>query len=146
MTLTVRNARIHLIDKGEGEPVLFLHGNPDSSEMWSGIIAKLSPHYRCLAPDLPGFGHSGVPADLDCSLMGMAQFVDDMMEATGVGQPVHLVVHDFGGPYGLAWAVRHPHKVRSITAMNTVFFSDYEWHGLAKILRGLKRDEAIVRL
>src|SRR5713226_8944810 len=98
MTLTVRDVQVYLVDKGSGTPTLFLHGNPDSSDMWSGVIVPLSRHYRCLAPDLPGFGRSIAPADFDCSLDNLAGFVDDLMRAIGITQPVNLVVHDFGGP------------------------------------------------
>jgi len=134
-TLQVDRTRVHLIDQGLGEPVLFLHGNPDSSEVWSGVIDDLRNSYRCIAPDLPGFGHSTAPADFDCSLDGMAAFVDGLVEALGLTQPVHLVVHDFGGPFGLAWAVKHPHKVRSLVIMNTVFSSDYRWHLFGRLWR-----------
>jgi pimeloyl-ACP methyl ester carboxylesterase len=55
--------------------------------------------------------------------------------AIGITQPLNLVVHDLGGPYGLAWAVKHPQKVKRLVIMNTVFFSDYRWHLLGKIWR-----------
>lgn len=135
MILTVRKAQVHLVDKGSGTPTLFLHGNPDSSEIWSGVIPALSRHYRCLAPDLPGFGYSTAPDDFDFSLDGLAGFVDDLVTAIGITEPLNLVVHDIGGPYGLAWAVKHPHKVRRLVIMNTVFSSDYQWHRMAKLWR-----------
>lgn len=134
-TVQVGRSRVHLIHQGAGEPVLFLHGNPDSSEVWSEVIADLRAHHRCIAPDLPGFGHSTAPADFDCSLQGMAAFVDGLVDALGIAQPIHLVVHDFGGPFGLAWAVTHPHKVRSLVIMNTVFASDYRWHLFGRLWR-----------
>lgn len=133
--LTVRKSQIHLMDKGSGEPVLFLHGNPDSSEIWSSVIQALSPYYRCIAPDLPGFGYSTVSKEFDFSLDGLAGFVDDLVETIGITQPLNLVVHDLGGPYGLAWAVKHPQKVKRLVIMNTVFFSDYRWHLLGRIWR-----------
>jgi pimeloyl-ACP methyl ester carboxylesterase len=135
MTLTVGGARIHLVDEGTGVPTLFLHGNPDSSEIWAGVIARLRPRYRCLAPDLPAFGHSTAPPDFDCSLEGLARFVDDLTVAIGLTEPMNLVVHDFGGIFGLLWAIRHPEKVRRIAAMNTGIFSDYHWHFWARVWR-----------
>ncbi len=135
MALNVGQTRIHLIDEGSGLPVLFLHGNPDSSEVWSGIIARLSHRHRCIAPDLPGFGRSRAPDDFDCSLQGMAAWVDALVAALGIDAPVNLVVHDIGGPFGLAWAVRHPDKVRSVVIMNTVFASDYRWHLFGRLWR-----------
>lgn len=135
MALNVGQCQIHLVDSGEGTPTLFLHGNPDSSEIWSGLIASLSPHMRCIAPDLPGYGRSTAPEDFDCSLEGMARFVDQLVTTLGLSEPLNLVVHDVGGPFGLAWAVRHPEKLRSVVIMNTVFASDFRWHLFGRLWR-----------
>lgn len=135
MNLNVGQTSIHLVDEGQGSPILFLHGNPDSSEVWSGIIPALSQHHRCIAPDLPGFGRSTAPDDFDYSLDGMASWVDALIHALGIKVPIHLVVHDIGGPFGLAWAVRHPEKLRSVIIMNTVFASDYRWHMFGRLWR-----------
>lgn len=118
-----------------GPPVLLLHGIPDSADIWNGVIPHLRGHYRCVAPDLPGFGRSTAPKDFDYSLDGMADFVDRLLAAINLRTPVHLVVHDIGGPFGLSWALRQPHKVRSVTVMNTVFQSDYRWHRFARLCR-----------
>jgi pimeloyl-ACP methyl ester carboxylesterase len=134
-SIKVGGCDVHVVDEGTGTPALFLHGNPDSSEVWGGILPALAPHGRCIAPDLPGFGRSSAPDDFDCSLDGMAAFVDRLVTALGIEEPLNLVVHDIGGPYGLAWAVRFPHKVRSIAIMNTVFFPDYRWHRMGRLWR-----------
>lgn len=91
--------------------------------------------YRCIAPDLPGYGRSTAPDDIDYSLEGMAAFVDGLITALGIDEPLNLVVHDIGGPFGLAWAVKHPEKVRSVVIMNTVFASDYRWHLFGRLWR-----------
>ncbi len=135
MNITVQNASIYVEDQGSGTPTLFLHGNPDSSILWRDIIGELKSRFRCMAPDLPGFGYSNVPAGFKFSLGEMADFIDQLLVALKVSEPLNLVVHDFGGPYGLAWAVKHPDKVRSIAVMNTNFFSDYKWHYWAQIWR-----------
>ncbi len=135
-TVTVQGLRIHVRDVGAGQPVLFLHGNPDTGDLWQDVIARLDPQrFRSLAPDLPGFGRSEVSPDFDFSLAGMAAFVDQLVTALAISPPVHLVVHDFGGPFGLAWAVEAPQRVRSITAINTVFSSSYRWHFWARVWR-----------
>lgn len=133
--IKVGRCDVNVVDEGTGTPTLFLHGNPDSSEVWAGILPELSPHGRCIAPDLPGFGRSTAPDDFDCSLDGMAAFIDQLVIALEIDGPLNLVVHDIGGPYGLAWAVRYPHKVRSIVIMNTVFFPDYRWHRMGRLWR-----------
>ena len=135
MTLTVQGANVHLVDVGSGTPTLFLHGNPDSADVWRGVIADMKGSFRCLAPDLPGFGRSQELANLDPSAEGVAQWVDDLVTAIGITEPINLVVHDFGGPIGLAWVVKHPQKVRSIAIMNTFFHGDYRWHFWGRVWR-----------
>jgi pimeloyl-ACP methyl ester carboxylesterase len=135
VNLVVQGVYAHLIDRGVGIPTLFLHGNPDIGALWSEVIAHLEGRYRCLAPDLPGYGLSVAPPDFDLSLENMARFVDRLIEAVGVAERLNLVAHDFGGHYGLAWAITHPDKVRRIAILNTSFFSDYQWHVAARLLR-----------
>jgi pimeloyl-ACP methyl ester carboxylesterase len=135
MNVTVQGKSIFVDEQGSGTPTLFLHGNPDSSILWRDVIAGMKSRFRCIAPDLPGFGHSDVPAGIKFSLDEMADFIDQLLIALKVSEPVNLVVHDFGGPFGLAWAVKHPQKVRAIAVMNTNFFSDYKWHYWARIWR-----------
>jgi pimeloyl-ACP methyl ester carboxylesterase len=127
--------RTHVKALGAGSPVLFLHGNPDTSDLWGDVMTRMGSRHRCLAPDLPGFGQSEVPVDLDCSLDGLAGWVHDLTNALGIDRPLDLVVHDFGGLFGLAWAVRHPERVRRIAIMNTVFFPDFRWHFWARVWR-----------
>ena len=135
MSLKVRGIEIFLKDQGSGTPTLLLHGNPDTADIWDGITSHLHGNYRCLAPDLPGFGRSGEPGDFDCSLENLALFVDGLVEGVGITEPLNLVVHDFGGIIGLAWLVRHPEKVRRLVIMNMTFSSKYEWYAWAKLWR-----------
>jgi pimeloyl-ACP methyl ester carboxylesterase len=131
----VSGANIHVTEWGAGRPVLLLHGNPDSGIMWNDVASRLGARFHCIAPDLPGFGHSDVPENYARSLDGMAQFVEQFLEAANVPRPLDLVAHDFGGPFAFAWAVKHPDAVRRVVALNTVFFSDYHWHFWARVWR-----------
>lgn len=135
MFVNVQSAKIHFSDAGKGVPTLFLHGIPDAGSVWNNVTSVVSASYRCIVPDLPGFGQSAVPAGFQVTLHGMSEFIDAFLEEVGIREPVNLVVHDIGGPFGLAWAVRHPEKVRSITIMNTVFQSEYRWHRYGRICR-----------
>src|SRR5215203_4008488 len=81
--LTVENIPITLIDQGSGTPTLLLHGLFDSADTWGGVVERMRGRYRLLAPDLPGFGHSGAPADYDVSLPHLAQFIDNLLAAAG---------------------------------------------------------------
>lgn len=134
-TLTVEDIPVTLIDQGHGTPTLLLHGLFDSADIWGGVVERLRPHFRVLAPDLPGFGQSGAPADYDVSLPHLAQFIDNLLIAARINEPINLVGYDIGATYGLAWAVTHPEKVRRLAILNGNFFSDYEWHPWAKIWR-----------
>ncbi|BEP62447.1 alpha/beta hydrolase [Variovorax sp. V213] len=133
--LSFQGHQVHVVDQGNGPPVLFLHGNPDTSDIWRDLIAKLSVHHRCLAPDLPGYGHSVAASDFDCSLEHLAKFVDDLVIQLGLHEKISLVVHDIGGQFGLAWAVKHPEKVRRIVIFNTAFSPEYRWTALHRIWR-----------
>lgn len=146
MFLTIQGAAIHFTDTGMGTPTLFLHGIPDSGAVWNEVIGVASAACRCIAPDLPGFGQSGVPAGFEITLTGMADFLDSFVRALGLTEPVNLVVHDIGGPYGLAWAVRNPAMVRRLVIMNTVFQSEYRWHRYARICRTRVLGEVVQRL
>src|SRR5262249_41531502 len=99
--VSAHGVETHVVERGQGIPTLFLHGVPDSAAMWDGLIAELAGAYRCIAPDLPGLGRSVAPPDFDLSLENKARFVDELLKALDISGPVNLVVHDFGGHYGL---------------------------------------------
>lgn len=133
----VGGATVAVLEDGtaDHEPTLFLHGNPDSKEIWAPVIERLKDCCHAFAPDLPGFGGSELLSGFDASLESQARWTDGVLEALGVREPITLVVHDVGGPFGLAWAVTHPEKVRRLVIMNTLFHSSYRWHTWARIWR-----------
>jgi haloalkane dehalogenase len=110
---------MHYLDEGEGPPVVMVHGNPSWSFMFRRLVKGLEG-YRRLAPDHLGMGLSTRPRD--GYGFRLADRVDDFsawIESLGLGEPVHLVLHDWGGPIALGWAGAHPDRVASVTAMNT---------------------------
>jgi pimeloyl-ACP methyl ester carboxylesterase len=127
----VGQSSVYVNMKGRGEPLLFLHGVPDTSEVWNNAIEAFSGEYQCIAPDLPGFGCTLSPRNFEYSLDKLANFVDQLLVSLRVTDGVHMVIHDIGGIVGLAFALTHPDKVKSLTIMDTTFFSDYEWHAMA---------------
>jgi len=136
MSLVIQGVNVYLTDRGSGSPTLFLHGAPDSAEMWNGVIEHLEDQYRCFAPDLPGFGRSPAPADFTCSLGNMTRFIDEFVEGAAISTPLNLVVADFGATYGLSWAVTYPHKVGRLAIVGgSNFSSRYRWHGTARLFR-----------
>jgi len=126
-----RQGRHHL---DSSEAVVCVHGNPGSGEDWASLMADLSPLIRVVALDMPGFGQADKPADFPYSVESGATFLADAMEVLGVKR-AHLVLHDFGGPWGLLWASLNPHRVASITLINTGLLSGYRWHLMARIWR-----------
>jgi pimeloyl-ACP methyl ester carboxylesterase len=136
MSLTIQGVNTQLTDAGTGSPILFLHGAPDSGEMWNKVIEPLKKDFHCFTPDLPGFGRSTAPGNFKCSLDNMARFIDELVEGGNIPTPLNLVVTDFGATYGLAWAVKHPEKIRRLAIAGSANFSSrYQWHQDARLLR-----------
>lgn len=127
--------QVAVTEAGDGPTVLFLHGNPDNRHMWDGIIKRLQSSYRCVAPDLPGFGDSIAPYKLDLSLPARAQYVDGVLSRLGVEGTIFVVVHDHGGPFGLTWAIENPHRVAGLVIINTIYHRDYQWHLIGRLWR-----------
>jgi pimeloyl-ACP methyl ester carboxylesterase len=119
-------------EAGQGRPLLFLHGNPDTHDAWSGIVALLKQEFACFAPDLPGYGTSAPQGDLELEKQG--EWVRELIAALGLQRP-HLVVHDVGGTYGLAFTAMYPELISKLTILNTNFFPDYRWHFWGRVWR-----------
>lgn len=116
------------------EAVVFVHGNPGSSVDWHDLMQRLAPHGRVVAFDMPGFGRADKPKDYPYSVEGGASFLMEALKQLGITR-VHLVLHDFGGPWGLLWAAMNPLSVASITLINTGVLIGYRWHTMARIWR-----------
>ncbi len=135
MSLVIQRVNVYLIDSGSCSPLHFLHGAPDSAELWRGVIEHLKDQHRCFAPDQPGFGRSPAPADFSCSLENMACFLDELVEDTAIPTPPNLVVADFGATYGLSCAVTYLQMIgRLAIVVGYNFSSRYRWHGVACLL------------
>ena len=117
-----------------GEAVVFVHGNPDAAADWMPLMTRVAEFAAVIAPDLPGFGAADARGDGDYSVPSYARFLDGVIRALGV-QRVHLVAHDFGGPFAAAWAADHPAQVGSVTFVNTGVLLGYRWHRMARIWR-----------
>ncbi len=107
-------------EQGDGPAVLLLHGVPASSFLYRKVIPPLAEAgLRAIAIDFPGLGLAERPQDFDYSWSGLADWLEEAVDALGI-ERCHLVVHDLGGPIGCTWAVRNPDRVLSLTALNTV--------------------------
>jgi haloalkane dehalogenase len=116
--------RLAHLDLGDGPPVIFFHGEPTWSFLWRKVIPPVrDAGYRCIAPDLPGFGRSDKPVDIgwysyDRHFAAVAPLLTelDLREAT-------IVVHDWGGPIGLRLATEHPDRIARIVILDTGLFT-----------------------
>jgi pimeloyl-ACP methyl ester carboxylesterase len=126
--VTVGACEIHVAEAGpeRATPIVLLHGNPDSHAVWSGVAERLAATYRCIAPDLPGFGASRAPADLDLAFARQGEFVAALLDALALDR-VHLVVHDVGAAFGVAFATAQPERLRTLTIFNTSLFPRHFW-------------------
>lgn len=133
----VNGHRMHYIDEGRGETILFVHGTPSWSFDFRNVIKRLSAHYRCIAVDHIGFGLSDKPARYDYATPTHSRTLERFIDAQGLTH-FHLVVHDFGGPIGLDVAIRHPYLVGKIVVLNSWLWSSRHEPEFIRLRRLLK--------
>jgi haloalkane dehalogenase len=124
-----------------GRPVVLVHGFPESSRMWETVMEGLADAgRRSVAPDLYCLGDSDDPgpATFERNLEALGALIDEL----GLGE-VALVVHDWGGFVGLAWACEHPASVAALVVSDTGFFADGTWHGIAEAARSEQGEELV---
>ena len=128
--VSVLDTNMAYVDVGEGDPIVFLHGNPTPSYLWRNIIPYLMPLGRCLAPDYVGMGNSGAAPNGCYRLVDHQRYLDAWFEAMGLKKNIILVVHDWGSALGFSWAQRHPEWIKAIVYMEAIvrpFLSWDEW-------------------
>ena len=116
--LEVHGSKIHYIDKGEGDPILFLHGNPTCNYLWRNIIPHLSGQGRCIAPDLIGMGKSDKP-DIHYGFHDSYRYLLAFIEQMEL-KNVTLVVHDWGSGLGFHYATQNPENIKAIAFMESL--------------------------
>lgn len=120
--ISLEAGRMHYVDEGSGETILFVHGTPTWSFEWRHLIRALSSTSRCVAPDHLGFGLSDRPRTApytpEWHAANFAELVDRMHL-----ERLTLVVHDYGGPIALAWALRRPEQVARLVVINSWMWS-----------------------
>lgn len=116
--IEVLGSRMHYVESGEGDPILFLHGNPTSSYLWRNVIPHVSGQGRAIAVDLIGMGKSDKP-DIAYRFFDHLEYLEGFVAELGLDS-VTLVLHDWGGGVGLSYARRHPDNVRAIAFLEAV--------------------------
>ncbi len=118
----VDGGRMHYVDEGQGEPILFVHGFPTWSFMWRGLVRDLSTRHRCIAMDHIGFGLSDKPDHWSYTPEAHARNYRKLIDHLGIST-FSLVVHDFGGPIALSHALDFPGRVKRISLLNSFMWS-----------------------
>jgi haloalkane dehalogenase len=115
-------AKLHYLDEGRGEPILFVHGTPTWSFEFRHLVAALSATHRCIAPDHLGFGLSDRPAEAAYTPEAHAGRLRAFVDRLGLDR-FTLVVHDFGGPISLPLALDEPTRVSRLCVLNSWMWS-----------------------
>jgi len=113
------------------EAIVFVHGNPGSSSDWTALLEGAGAFGRAVACDMPGFGQADKPRQFNYHVASYAEFLDGALDELVI-ERAHLVLHDFGGPFGLVWGLQHPERWASVVLINVGVLPGYTWHALAK--------------
>jgi len=132
-TLDVDGGRLSYVDEGEGAPIVMVHGTPTWSFLYRHLIRSLKERHRCMVPDHLGFGLSDRPRGWSYRPEDQARNLARLIETLAL-KDLTLVVHDYGGPIGLAYAIDHPENVCRLVLFNTWMWSwagdrRMEWSG-----------------
>jgi haloalkane dehalogenase len=128
--LRVLGLEMAYVDEGQGDPIVFLHGNPTSSYIWRNIMPYIVGLGRIIAPDLIGMGDSQKLPESGpgaYTFVEHRRYVDALLAALGVRQQVTFVVHDWGSALGFDWAYRHPGAVKGVAYMEAIV-KPYTWN------------------
>jgi len=140
----VLDSDISYVEVGQGDPIVFLHGNPTWSYLWRNIIPHVSDLGRCLAPDLVGMGQSGPSPTKAYRFADHAAYLDAWFETLGLTTNVTFVLHDWGSALGFHRAYRYPQHIRAIAYMEAIVqprrWEDFP-QGRDKMFRALRSEQ-----
>jgi len=135
----VLDTEMSYVTIGQGDPIVFLHGNPTSSYLWRNIVPHIGGLGWCLAPDLVGMGQSAPSPGGAYRFVGHARYLDAWFDALDLRDNLTLVLHDWGSALGFHWASRHSERVRAIAYMESIV-RPREWEDLPPSRAPLFRD------
>lgn len=128
----VNGSKIHYVDEGKGDPILFLHGNPTSSYLWRNIIPYLTNNSRCIAPDLIGMGKSDKP-EISYSFFDHYEYLKMFIEKLNL-RNITLVIHDWGSGLGFHYANEHQNNIKGLAFMEAIYRTS-KWQDLPKDMK-----------
>ena len=123
-TLDLDGLSYHYLDEGAGEPVVMVHGNPSWSLYYRNLVLALAGSHRCIVPDHIGCGYSDKPGDdrYDYTLARRVDDLERLIDHLALDRKITLVLHDWGGMIGMAYATRHPERIARLVLLNTAGF------------------------
>jgi len=133
----INGQKLHYIDVGKGETILFVHGTPSWSFDYRNIIKKLKEHYRCVAIDHIGFGLSDKPEHYDYSTQNHSKTLEKFVLEKQL-ENITLVVHDFGGAIGMNFAIQYSEKIKRLVILNSWLWSSKTDPDFVKVRKILK--------
>ncbi|MCP3992129.1 MAG: haloalkane dehalogenase [Actinomycetia bacterium] len=144
-SVVVKGMNMTYVDEGEGDPIVFLHGNPTSSYLWRNVMPHLAGRGRIVAPDLIGMGDSDKLPDTgpdSYTFVEHRSYLDELLTKIGVEDRVTFVIHDWGSALGFDWANRHRDRVAGIAYMEALVAPIASWadwpEAATDIFRGLR--------
>ena len=145
-TSKVFDKTMSYFDEGDGEALVFIHGNPTSSYLWRNIAPNFTDNFRVIVPDLIGMGDSDKldgKDNVDYSFNGHFKYLDELISKLSLGSAIHLVIHDWGCGLGLKYARLNAEKIKSISFMEgmVIPLSWEEWPDAGTKLFKLFRSE-----
>lgn len=126
----VLGSKIHYIDEGSGDPVLFIHGNPTWSYQWRNVIPHVAPYARCIAMDLIGMGRSDKP-DIEYRFFDHMRYVDGFIQALGLKR-ITFLFHDWGSALGFHYAMRNEENIKGLAFYEAILRSRESWAEMAE--------------
>ncbi len=122
--LNLDGLRYHYLDEGDGEPLVMLHGNPTWSFYYRNLVLGLRDQYRTIVPDHIGCGLSDKPDDsrYEYSLRQRVADLETLLDRLELRDNLTLILHDWGGMIGMAFAHRHPERIKRLVILNTAAF------------------------
>lgn len=128
-TVDVFGSKMHYIDEGQGDVILFIHGVPTSSYLWRNIIPTMSTRARCIAVDLIGMGQSDKP-DIAYRIFDHINYLEGFIEALGL-KNVTLVMHAWGSVIGFDYAMRHQENIKALAFLEAHVRPATNWEMVA---------------
>lgn len=149
---TVDGIKMAYYEVGEGDPIVFLHGNPTSSYLWRKVIPHVQHLGRCIAPDLVGMGDSERLPNSGPGVytyLAHRKYLYSLLEQLGVGENVIFVIHDWGSALGFNWAQVNPDRVKGIAYMEALVRppgreADAEPTNFFRIMRSERGEKAVL--